>query len=585
MLLRQALLSGRAGNTAPATAPFLARRRLASSIGASAAAWGYVTDVEGDFDFWRRFCSLSAVLEPGRAPDDLALRPGCHLVFGGDSVDKGGDDLAFLASILRLKSRHPDRVHLLMGNRDINKMRLSAELGLSSAEGGAYPPDWAPARAHPGVYWRQGGARASPHDWLAAQPVGPRRADNRVNRLRWMLEDNMGSPRAFEGRRAELASSASTSASAVSDAAVLESYVASLRPGGAMRSYLQQAQLAVVVGETLFVHGGLRPDTIGVAPGATTTVDSGGGGGDDVGGGGGRRRVGSMGEWVEAMNAFAASQVAEWCADADAAAGPSWPGAADPLGPGFFARPGGRLMAYAMANQPGGERSPTVVYSSFLDDGQPVAAAPEVVRWLDSGGISTLVVGHQPHGDAPVIMRCAAPAERVQEGGGERGGGGGGGGDGGDDGAADAAAAALMVVTADTSFSGATEWVASPEEPQPTAAAPPPPGHQLAAAAKTAGAPGSEKPRGVPPPPSPKPRGCAVLEVCGGGDGGDGSAAVRVHGRLSDGRSVDFAVGDDPRVGTLRGDGWWVKGLLPSGELLLSRGKGYVVQNCVAPCE
>ena len=58
-----------------------------------------------------------------------------------------------------------------------------------------------------------------------------------------------------------------------------------------------------------------------------------------------------------------------------------------------------------------------------------------------------------------------------------------------------------------------------------------------------------------------------------------------MHGRLSDGRSVDFSVGDDARVGTLRSDGWWVKGLLPGGELLLSRGKGYVVQNCVAPCE
>ena len=367
MLLRQALLLR---PNAPTTAPLLARRRLvSSSLAASATTWGYVTDVEGDYDFWQRFCSLSAVLEPGRAPDDLALRPGCHLVFGGDSVDKGGDDLAFLASLLRLKSRHPDRVHLLMGNRDINKMRLSAELGLSSAEGGAYPPDWLPAGAHPGVYWRQGGARASPHDWLAAQPAGPRRADSRANRLRWMLEDNMGSPRAFEGRRAELASAApfssSSSSSAVSDAAVLESYVASLRPGGAMRSYLQQAQLAVLVGETLFVHGGLRPDTIGVAP--ATGGDVNGDDGGVVDGGGGTLRVGSVGEWVEAMNAFAASQVAEWCADADAAgAGPRWPGASspDPLGRGFFARPGGRLMAYAMATQPDGAASPTVVYAS-----------------------------------------------------------------------------------------------------------------------------------------------------------------------------------------------------------------------------
>ena len=406
MLLRQALLLR---PNAPTTAPLLARRHLASSsLAASATAWGYVTDVEGDYDFWQRFCSLSAVLEPGRAPDDLALRPGCHLVFGGDSVDKGGDDLAFLASLLRLKSRHPDRVHLLMGNRDINKMRLSAELGLSSAEGGAYPPDWLPARAHPGVYWRQGGARASPHDWLAAQPAGPRRADSRANRLRWMLEDNMGSPRAFEGRRAELAvasSSSASSSSAVSDAAVLESYVASLRPGGAMRSYLQQAQLAVLVGETLFVHGGLRPDTIGVAP--ATGGDVNGDDGGVVDGGGGTLRVGSVGEWVEAMNAFAASQVAEWCADADAAgAGPRWPGASspDPLGRGFFARPGGRLMAYAMATQPDGAASPTVVYAS--------AAPFQVVMPLPVGAYAP----HPPLSPQVLVL----PRRRAAGGGGAR---------------------------------------------------------------------------------------------------------------------------------------------------------------------
>ena len=93
---------------------------------ATEPAWGYVTDVEGDMEFWSKFCSMSSVLQG--STDDLSLRPGCHLVFGGDSVDKGGRDLAFLRSLLRLKERHPERVHLLLGNRDINKMRLTAEL-------------------------------------------------------------------------------------------------------------------------------------------------------------------------------------------------------------------------------------------------------------------------------------------------------------------------------------------------------------------------------------------------------------------------------------------------------------------------
>ena len=43
-----------------------------------------------------------------------------------------------------------------------------------------------------------------------------------------------------------------------------------------------------------------------------------------------------------------------------------WPGRDDRLGFGFFERPGGRLMAYGMARQPDGKKSPTVVYASYL---------------------------------------------------------------------------------------------------------------------------------------------------------------------------------------------------------------------------
>ena len=65
---------------------------------------GYVTDVEGDLAFWNRYCAISSVLTTA---DDgaLSLIPGTQLVFGGDAVDKGGNDLAFLRSILGLKAR------------------------------------------------------------------------------------------------------------------------------------------------------------------------------------------------------------------------------------------------------------------------------------------------------------------------------------------------------------------------------------------------------------------------------------------------------------------------------------------------
>ena len=43
-------------------------------------------------------------------------------------MSQGSGDLRFLRSLLGLKARFPERVHLVLGNRDINKMRLPAEL-------------------------------------------------------------------------------------------------------------------------------------------------------------------------------------------------------------------------------------------------------------------------------------------------------------------------------------------------------------------------------------------------------------------------------------------------------------------------
>eukprot|EP00967_Tisochrysis_lutea_P022694 scaffold25892_cov32-Tisochrysis_lutea.AAC.4 len=62
---------------------------LSSALADRPLCVGYVTDVEGDLGFWHSFAELSSVLlkdEEGK----LALKDeSCHLVFGGDSVDKG----------------------------------------------------------------------------------------------------------------------------------------------------------------------------------------------------------------------------------------------------------------------------------------------------------------------------------------------------------------------------------------------------------------------------------------------------------------------------------------------------------------
>ena len=134
--------------------------------------------------------------------------------------------------------------------------------------------------------------------------------------------------------------------------------------------------------------------------------------------------------WIEALNEFASGQVRDWAKDCDSGAPPEWAGADDRDGAGFFDRPGGQLLAYGMATRPDGTKSPTVVYASFLVDGHPKPANPVAVQRLRRAGIRALVVGHQPHGDAPVLMRCPSSDDPSEE---------------------------LIVVTADTSFSKSTK--------------------------------------------------------------------------------------------------------------------------------
>lgn len=70
-----------------------------------------------------------------------------------------------------------------------------------------------------------------------------------------------------------------------------------------------------------------------------------------------------------------------------------------------------------------GTLNPSVIYASYLQNGLPVLPnsyaiaaqqAPNeclhedyapVAQWLKRGGVRTVIVGHQPNGDAPFILR------------------------------------------------------------------------------------------------------------------------------------------------------------------------------------
>lgn len=98
----------------------------------------FVTDLEGQWTRWLGFVARNPLVS--MQGDALVLRDGASFVFGGDAVDRGPDSLRIQRTFLDAKERYGDRVVLLAGNRDVNKLRLVRELG-------GFIPERAPAEA------------------------------------------------------------------------------------------------------------------------------------------------------------------------------------------------------------------------------------------------------------------------------------------------------------------------------------------------------------------------------------------------------------------------------------------------------
>ena len=51
-----------------------------------------------------------------------------------------------------------------------------------------------------------------------------------------------------------------------------------------------------------------------------------------------------------------------------------------------------------------GSVNPSVIYSSYLEKSIPKLPTDDVIKTLKQSFINTIVTGHQPHGDAPLLL-------------------------------------------------------------------------------------------------------------------------------------------------------------------------------------
>ena len=296
----------------------------------------YLTDVEGQWSKLESFATGNPFVSLD-ADGRLLIAPGARFVFGGDAIDRGPASRRIVLALLEAKRRQPEQVVLLAGNRDINKMRLLTELS-------GLPP-------------------ASMPDQVRSR--GP------AALLRWIFDNTMGAPHAFQHRADEL----EASGSAHDDESVVHSFLDDLSPSGALTEYLCACQLAYREQHTLFVHGDVTAESLGYVPEAA-------------------RRFDDVAEWVSGLNAFYARQCAAFRAREFE---------------GYAA-----LVAY-QAPVPGTRlNQASVVYGRPTDElGNPVLPPPEVVAALRSAGVARVVLGHTPSGDCPTLLRDDSGFELV----------------------------------------------------------------------------------------------------------------------------------------------------------------------------
>jgi hypothetical protein len=364
-------------------------------------------------------------------------------VFGGDLFDHGPGDLRLATALVDFKARFPDRVHLIAGNRDLNKLRLLTELDEHVL---ALPP------SHPSAffpYWQQPkyvttlaqylerrakvarrvtkGAAAEytaldfvPKSWRETGTKKQQQQDgrdlNRVERLRWILRHTMGAPDAFENRRHELGilgHARSNEEVEVSDMDVFRSFQGSVEQGGIVRDYMEQTQLMLILGDSMYVHGAIRDCNVGWVPPLLSSSSSSSSSSTSI-------HTDAF-AWCRALNEWQRHQMRAWrVAGSNLTAEPffkKWERLQDdapaaevgrhlPQDHPMRLRAGGCLMDYGV---PGGAEGKAVVHSSWLDvEHRPDPAAVgsgRVSAMITNAGIARVVTGHVPHGDCPTMLR------------------------------------------------------------------------------------------------------------------------------------------------------------------------------------
>ena len=342
----------------------------------------YITDVEGNMEYFEKYVKISKVIEwVNEKKDKLQFKTKDSIfVYGGDTQDKGDNDIRFVNLLLNFKKDYPDRVIFIIGNRDANKLRFPSEL-LEN-----YSNDKAFIKKYDNFpYWVKKDVRVTLKDYLKITNS----TLNIKNRLNYILKHTMGCKEGcFERRKKELSILLNKNISNISDDDVVSSFLNSVMPipenikksnDNYMLKYLMNGQIAYIFGKHIFVHGSINENNIGRVPKSKKNIEN-------------------IYEWVNKLNEWFHKELNEYIKD--------------PTSGGISKkRKAYSILDYSIPfiakTQISSKQitKPSVVYSDNLKNGNGAFINNKVIKQLNNNGIYNVITGHKPHGDCPLVIR------------------------------------------------------------------------------------------------------------------------------------------------------------------------------------
>jgi hypothetical protein len=365
------------------TASFLSPLARASTL-------GVIADIEGDWRKIHSFASNSNILtikSDDPAHFDAELSGDSKLVFLGDSIDKGPNNLKVLSFLIYLKHKYPDRVVFIQGNRDANKLRFIWELkpqALALNDPAEHLSldrfrlnSWAKAFSQ----FISTEALAQVDSVPTPYTHGTDLINDRILKMKWMLKDTMGCPTTFQDLKGEM--------DHAPDTAVAEQLLSWVSQEGLLAEYLRLSDLAYLDEPTgsLFVHGGISVENFGVIPESRLgRSDS--------------SKITDVRAWIATLNAWSQARIQQGLAGDIEGALPliqyQEPQVVlNAVGAQTWGLPNGISIAQG---RPWSE-------TFNLDPYHSAGLSPELIAHLQASGISKILFGHSPVGQVPVMMK------------------------------------------------------------------------------------------------------------------------------------------------------------------------------------